>query len=91
MAVSILAELVALRSVAPRVAQVGSEAGAACHGGPGVGSASGAGSAEVTDPVCGMMVIPARGRFWGFPLAASATGSARPGVRPPSAESPTAT
>ena len=63
MAVSILAELVALRSVAPRVAQVGSEAGTACHGGSGVGSASGAGSAEVTDPVCGMMVIPARGRF----------------------------
>ena len=64
MAVSILAELVALRSVAPRVAQVGSETGTAVHGGRGVGSASGAGSAEVTDPVCGMMVIAARARFW---------------------------
>ena len=64
MAVSILAELVALRSVAPRVAQVGSETGATGHGGSGVGSASGGSSAEVTDPVCGMMVIAARARFW---------------------------
>ena len=71
MAVSILAELVALRGSAPRVSEVAAP-------GSGVGSASVEASGrsvrsgdpvvagpetEVTDPVCGMMVIPARARF----------------------------
>lgn len=69
MAVSILAELVALRGAAPRVA----EADASSVGGAGsataetgVGSGGGvapSGDGEVTDPVCGMMVIPSQARF----------------------------
>jgi xanthine dehydrogenase accessory factor len=71
MAVSILAELVALRGSTPRVTEAGSSAlgeGSASAGAGAVltgandpgGEAS---DAEVTDPVCGMMVIPATARF----------------------------
>ena len=59
MAVSILAELVALRSVTPRVAEPEEEKGPVSVG----PERSEAGSAEVSDPVCGMMVIPTRARF----------------------------
>ncbi|MDE0601161.1 MAG: XdhC family protein [bacterium] len=58
MAVSILAELVALRSVTPRVSE-SADAGAASA--PAEGSR--VGSSEVTDPVCGMMVITSQARF----------------------------
>ena len=59
MAVSILAELVALRSVTPRVAEPAEEKGPVSVG----PERSEAGSAEVSDPVCGMMVIPTQARF----------------------------
>ena len=59
MAVSILAELVALRSVTPRVAEPAEERGPVSVG----PERSEAGSAEVSDPVCGMMVIPTQARF----------------------------
>ena len=72
MAVSILAELVALRGSAPRV----SEAAVPAGGGSAVeeaGATSGVSGesggeaadpyAEVTDPVCGMVVIPSGARF----------------------------
>jgi len=70
--VSILAELVALRGSTPRV----SEAVSPASGGRPASEATGAVSTgshdqggqaadaeEVTDPVCGMMVIPSRARF----------------------------
>jgi len=59
MAVSILAELVALRSMTPRVSESEVEGAAPAPGG-GSGAAS---SSEVTDPVCGMMVITSHARF----------------------------
>nr|MCQ3805451.1 YHS domain-containing protein [Acidimicrobiia bacterium] len=74
----ILAELVALRGSATRVSEAAvsagggsaaGEAGASSGGlgGRGGGGARGAGPAdphaEVTDPVCGMVVIPSRARF----------------------------
>ncbi len=71
MAVSILAELVALRGSTPRVSEA-----AASDSGRGTAPTEGVVSAcsdepetvdtvgeEVTDPVCGMMVIPDRARF----------------------------
>ena len=72
MAVSILAELVALRASAPRVAQAPASGSAgeststatgspaSCPGGSPM---AGAAEKEVTDPVCAMMVIPSRARF----------------------------
>ncbi len=57
MAVSILAELVALRSAAPTVDEVSSVESSAVAGIVEVSAV------EVTDPVCGMMVISARARF----------------------------
>ena len=58
MAVSILAELVALRSVTPRVAEPEKDVPASIRQGR-----SESGASEATDPVCGMMVITSQARF----------------------------
>ena len=58
MAVSILAELVALRSVTPRVAESEEDVPASVRQ-----ERSESGASEATDPVCGMMVITSQARF----------------------------
>ena len=71
MAVSILAELVTLRGSTPRVGEgpglesTGDQATAEePHSGcSGKSATSTAGEVEVSDPVCGMMVVPGRARF----------------------------
>ncbi len=58
MAVSILAELVALRGVTPRVAESEEEGTPSVHH-----RRSESGTSEATDPVCGMIVVPSQARF----------------------------